>query len=117
VRAWFSLRKKHTKTDAATELKYALDLSAAYRSVFQGNPDRQQQQAVLADLAARCHWNQITVPTSKASSEELWFREGKRAAFSEIFSHLSLSPEDLQALENAARHEAVRLSNPYDAND
>lgn len=85
------------------------ELVLAYRAVFQGTPSKQQQEAVLSDLAARCHWNQVKVPDSSASDRELWFREGKRAAFAEVFSHLSLSPGDIEALDNAARHEAALL--------
>lgn len=102
---WHSNGKRHKRKNLAA----ALDLTEAYRSVFLRNPSQQQQQEVLADLAARCGWNQITLPRD-ASDRELWFAEGKRAAFAEIFAHLSLAPDDVDALANAVRTE-VALSN------
>jgi len=64
---------------------------------------------VLADLQARCGWNQVLDPKF-ASDRDIWFSEGKRSAYSEIFSHLSLSSEDLMALDNAARWEAIETA-------
>ena len=87
------------------------ELAKAYRMVFFGNPDRAQQQVVLADLAAKCGWNQVSSP--RATSRTLWFMEGKRAAFGEIYSYLSLSPGDIEALENAVRHEAAAGQDDY----
>lgn len=86
-----------------------LRLTQAYRAVFQnGNASQSHRQMVLSDLQARTGWNQITLPESAA--ERVWFAEGKRAAYAEIFGHLSLSPADVDALDNAARHEAVALN-------
>lgn len=79
-------------------------LSEAYNAVFLGNPSTNQQQMVLADLMARSGWNQVS---SRVSSEELWRREGMRSLFGVIFGHLSLAPDDLFDLENAARKEAA----------
>lgn len=79
-------------------------LTLAYRAVFQGSPSKEQQEIVLADLMAKSGWNQVS---SGVSSEELWRREGKRSLFGEVFSHLSLAPDDLFDLENAARKEAA----------
>ncbi len=101
---WERLSRKFPRRTHSAEAQ--LTLTRAYRSVFYGIPDRSQQQMVLADLQARCFWSQYTAP-SGASSEELWYREGKRAAYGEIFAHLSLSPDDITALDNAARHETV----------
>jgi hypothetical protein len=63
---------------------------------------------VLADLAANCRWNQITQP--QTAEQTIWFNEGKRAAFAVVFQHLSLTYEDIEALENAARHEALLMA-------
>ena len=101
---WHSNSRTHPKKTAAA----MLDLTHAYRAVFRGNPTSAQQQMVLADFAARCGWNLITLPRN-ASDRELWFAEGKRAAFSELFAHLSLSTEDVLDFENAARREAAIL--------
>lgn len=82
-----------------------MQISLAYQRVFKTNPSRDDQQMVLAHLAAVCGWNTITPPS--VASKELWFAEGKRAAFAEIFSHLSLTPDDIAAMENAVRHEVA----------
>jgi hypothetical protein len=79
-------------------------LTDAYRQVFQGRPTTQQQQMVLADLMAKSGWNQVS---SGVSSEELWRREGMRSLFGVVFGYLSLAPDDLFDLENAARKEAA----------
>lgn len=102
---WHSNSRKHSRKNLAAEM----ELTQAYRAVFKGHPDVLQQQAVLADLAAGCGWNKVTLP-SVASDRELWFAEGMRAAFGLIFAHLSLSPEDVEALANAARREAALSS-------
>jgi hypothetical protein len=81
-----------------------LTLSAAYKEVFQGKPSREQQEIVLADLMAKSGWNQVS---SGVSSEELWRREGMRSLFGVVFSHISLAPDDLFDLENAARKETA----------
>lgn len=103
MRVWQSLSRKfgiRTKTMHAQ-----FELGEAYRRVFLSNPSRADQETVLADLAARMGWNQVTAPG--VASEQLWFNEGKRAAFAGIFAHLSLSGDDVLALENAVRHEAA----------
>jgi len=79
-------------------------LSHSYKAVFQGSPSSEQQQIVLADLMAKSGWLRFS---SRVSSEELWRREGMRSLFGEIFSHISLAPDDLFELENAARKEAA----------
>lgn len=108
---WERTSRRHPATRG---LDAELLLTRAYQAVFHGNPDRSQQQMVLADLANKCGWLKVTAP-SGASDRELWFAEGKRAAYSTLFAHLSLSPDDVLALENAARHEAA-ASSQYDAN-
>lgn len=103
MRIWQSLVRKFGIRTKSMSAQY--ELGEAYRRVFLSNPSRADQETVLADLAAKCGWNQIT-PASVAS-DELRFNEGKRAAFAGIFAHLSLSYEDVVALENAVRHEAA----------
>ncbi len=104
MRYWDRLtrRFKHGTVDG----EYAL--SRAYRNLFSGNADQSERELVLADLAAKCGWNQVTAP--ETSEQRIWFNEGKRAAFALIFSHLSLSGDDLHAFENAIRHEAAQLN-------
>jgi len=82
-----------------------LVLSRAYRAVFRGSPDKQQQEIVLADLAAKCGF--YLVSPEDTDKTVLAYREGKRAAFAEIYGHISLAPEDMTALENAARRETL----------
>ncbi len=106
MKFWEYLTRRHSQK-SATEKQ--LILSGAYRAVFFGNADRPQQQMVLADLQARCGFTQITHPLY-ASDRDLWFREGKRAAYGEIFAHLSLGPDDIEALNHAARVEAAQLT-------
>lgn len=100
---WQSLTSKFGTFVRSLNAQY--ELGSAYRRVFSGNASRADQQTVLADLAAKCNWNQITAPG--VASEQLWFNEGKRAAFAEIFAHLSLSQDDLTAFESAVRHEVA----------
>jgi hypothetical protein len=106
MRFWERLTRKYTPNT----LTASLVLSSAYRNLFlSGNSDNNQRQMVLSDIAANCNWNQITLP--ETGEQRIWFNEGKRAAYALIFAHLSLSPEDILALENAARHEAMHIQN------
>lgn len=77
----------------------------AYQRVFNGSPSKDDQQIVLADLMARSGFNQITDPT--VSANEMFFREGKRAMFAEIFSPLTMGVKDLEDLSIASRREAA----------
>lgn len=86
----------------------ALRLSQAYRAVFNGQPSREQQQIVLTDLHAQCGFTQVS--PSNVASGELRYREGMRAAYALIHAHLTLSPDDVAAIENAARRENATLS-------
>lgn len=99
---WASITKKF---GMLRFLRPQYELTMAYRRVFQGNPSREDQQIVLSDFAAKCGWNTIT--PSNVASKELWRREGKREAFAELFGHLSLSEEDIAAMENAIRHDVA----------
>lgn len=101
MKYWHRLTRKWSKETTTGNLV----LSRAYRAVFRGSPDREQQEMVLADLAAQCGFYQAS--PEDVNPTALAYREGKRAAFAEIFGHLSLGPDDMTALENAARREAV----------
>lgn len=87
----------------AKSLEAQLALTEAYRRVFLANPSRADQQLVLSDLALQCGWGQYTTP--KVSSRQLWFNEGKRAAFDVAYRHLALSDQDVEALANAVKLE------------
>lgn len=82
-----------------------LRLTQAYRNVFSGNPSRDDQQIVLADLANVSGFQRVF--PSEVSTEVLRYSEGKRALYAHIFSFLSLSPSDVSDLEQAARREAA----------
>lgn len=80
-------------------------LARAYKAVFSGRASQEQAEVVLSDLANvtgfyRCH-------PAGTSAEVLQYSEGMRFVFGHIHSFVNLSPEDLNALEQAARREAV----------
>ncbi len=78
-------------------------LIAAYNSVFvQG---REDVELVLTDLANHCGF--YKVDDRGASADDLNFDGGKRAAFARIWSFLTLTDQQLELLENAARDEAA----------
>lgn len=84
-------------------------LSRAYQAVFLGKPSTEQQQQVLADLKAQTGFSMVTMPEG-TTDRELWFREGMRAVYGVIHSHINLSPTDMEALDNAARRERVHAN-------
>lgn len=94
---------------AARGLEAQVALTAAYRNVFQGSPTRQEQNIVLADLAAKSGF--YGVSSSSLSSDALRQREGMRELFSVINRHLTLTAADVHLLENAARIEMATDNN------
>jgi RNA-binding protein YlmH len=82
-------------------------LASAYQNVFKGSPDQEQQELVLADLAAQSGFYKVS--HSSLSSDALRQQEGKRELFGHIFAMLAMSAEDKHALEIAARHEAAAI--------
>lgn len=101
---WRSLVTIYGKRKArGTEAQ--LRLTQAYRAVFRGSPSTDDQAIVLADLTSHSGFNRVS--SSFTSSDELRHREGMRDLYSHIFRHLSLAPEDVMSLENAARLESV----------
>ncbi|KFB11035.1 hypothetical protein [Nitratireductor basaltis] len=78
-------------------------LSKAYLDVF-GRED-EATQLVLADLAEFCGFYKVAPPGTPA--ETLLYEQGLRAAFGRLFHFLSLPPERLKDLEEAARREAL----------
>lgn len=81
------------------------ELTKAYQSVFYGNPSRDQQEMVLADLHRVSGIQRITAPPQ--TSEELWFNEGRRSLYAHIFGFLRFDDQQLRALEEAALREAA----------
>jgi hypothetical protein len=80
-------------------------LMQAYQNVFRGNPSRECQELVLADLAHLSGFAMVSGPSTP--DNELWFNEGKRFLFSRVRAYLNLTPEDADALDLAARREAA----------
>lgn len=78
-------------------------LTAAYNSVF--TQGREDVEMVLSDLAEHCGFYKTSERGS--SADDLNFDEGKRAAFARIWSFLTLTDQQLEQLENAARDEAA----------
>lgn len=104
MRFWARLTQKYRKDSNEGRVV----LSRAYRAVFRGDPSKAQQDMVLSDLAASCGFYMISPEDTDPYVQK--YREGKRAAFAEIFSHLSLGPEEMTALENAARRDAYGIT-------
>lgn len=112
LRLWASLatlfpRGRRRKLEAAARL------TKAYQEVFHGRPSREDQQLVLADLAAESGFYRVS-PAATYSSEQLWQQEGSRLLYGRIFEHLALEEADLRALEVAARREAAISQDPYE---
>lgn len=81
-----------------------LRLARAYRTVF---PDRltEDHELVLADMAFRAKATMAIAPD--VTDAELRHIEGMREMYWRTRSFLNLSPEDMAAIENAARREAA----------
>lgn len=103
-RRWISLTGLFPRSEARS-YKAQLRLTQAYQAVFRGAPSRADQEMVLADLATAASWRSVCPPT--VSSDELRYIEGARSLFSRVFAFLSLNDGDVQALEEAVRHEAA----------
>jgi hypothetical protein len=89
----------------AQSLEADIRRTQAYQSVFRGSPTREDQEIVLSDLRSFTGFDKVS-PAS-VSGEMLRQAEGKREAFARIWQHLSLSPADVLALENAARQDSA----------
>lgn len=84
-----------------------LRLAAAYKSVFEKQSE--QVEIVLADLAAHTGFYLVDPPGADLSLYQAGYNAGQRAAFGRLFQFLSLSDEQLRALEVAARAEAEQI--------
>ncbi len=80
-------------------------LADAYRAVFRDGGTSQDREIVLADFANYTGFYRVSGPG--LSAEDRAFADGMRAAYGRIFRFLRLSREELDALEDAARQEAV----------
>jgi hypothetical protein len=106
---WRSLSQIVPRKANSENYERAVRLTQAYKNVFTGNPSRDDQQVVLADLHALSGFQKVS--PHGTTTEALWRIEGARTLYATIFAHLSLSDADVFALENAARHEAAAIEN------
>lgn len=82
-------------------------LREAYYNVFlsKGAASVEDQEMVLADILTQSGFSRFSEPPT--TNEALWFQEGKRALYGHIKSFLTMSDENIEALEVAAREEAA----------
>jgi hypothetical protein len=78
-------------------------LGAAYRRLFSGSGSKADAEMVLADLASHTGFYRVTEP----GAGSLDFAEGKRAVFGRLFRFLRMTEAEIEALEEAARAEAL----------
>ncbi len=76
-------------------------LARAYQRVFQGSPDKDDQNIVMVDLADFTGFYRVTGTVD--GRDEIVFNEGKRTAFARIFKYLRMSNEEMTSLETASR--------------
>lgn len=84
-----------------------LHIVNAYKSVFEKQSE--QVEIVLADFAAHTGFYLVDPPGADLSLYQAGYNAGQRAAFGRLFQFLSLSDEQLRALEEAARAEAEQI--------
>lgn len=80
-------------------------LAEAYRDVFAGRGDRTKAQIVLADLANEAGFHRALGPGFDAL-DRAW-HDGAKASFARIVSFLGMEPAEVEALQTAARREAL----------
>lgn len=100
---WRNVSKARQALPAHTEQQ----LHAAYLEVF--GKQTEAVEIVLADLAAQTGFYMVEPPDADLSLFQAGYSAGQRAAFGRLFHFLSLSDEQLRALEQAARAEAEHL--------
>ena len=82
-------------------------LNRAYHAVFHGSPTQEDQALVLTNLAYLTGFSMVSPPAT--TDAELRHNEGKRTVFALIRARLNLTPQDYDAIDNAARHEAALI--------
>ena len=81
-------------------------LQQAYEALFSGNGSVQDAEIVLADIATFTGYNLITEPKG-ATSEELWYNEGRRSVAGRIVKFAALPGEARMQLAEAVRMEVA----------
>lgn len=111
--AWQSLSSLF-KRGRRRGMQAELRLKLAYQAVFRGNPGREDQAIVLADLANKAGFYRATAAKG-TTDQELWQIEGARLHYGQtVFANLELPQAEMQALEQAARMEAAVDSDPHE---
>lgn len=101
---WSALAHKFQRR---LEPRAQIDLSQAYQAVFLGpNATREQREIVLSDLAAYTGFFMFN--PSEATDAKLRYVEGMRSVFGHINGQLTLTPQQIEALQRAARADAVQ---------
>lgn len=85
---------------------------SAYQAVFRGHPTKEDQEIVLADLASYSGF--FMYHPKEASDGDLRYGEGRRSVFGRVHGQLTMTVEQQQALQEAARAEAA-ANNQEDA--
>jgi hypothetical protein len=92
-----------------------LRLRQAYQAVFFGNPSREDQSIVVADLLSKSGFQRATLAKG-ATDQELWQAEGKRLLYAEtVFAYVNLPEAEQLALEQAARMESAVDQDPQES--
>ena len=99
---WRSLSSQFAKR-FRRRLPARLTLGGAYRRLFSGRGSKADAEIVLADLANHTGFYRVTEP----GAQSLDFAEGKRSVYGRVFRFLRMSHEEIEALEEAARAEAL----------
>lgn len=79
-------------------------LAQAYVHVFRGNPTKEDQEIVLADLHNESGFSKVFVPGPRVN---LNFEEGKRYTYGRIHRFLAMGNDEWRELQEAARREAM----------
>lgn len=101
---WRTVARTRSRLPHATENQ----LKDAYREVF--GKTSAAVEIVLADLALHTGFYLVEPPSSDLSLFQAGYSAGQRAAFGRLFHYLTLSDQQLAALEDAARQEAENLN-------
>jgi hypothetical protein len=111
VTSWNSVSQgaqKGRKRGAQTQQR----LAEAYQAVFAGKPTTADQQIVLADMASYTGF--FMYHPKDVTDGALRYGEGMRAAFGRIHAFLTMTPEQSEGLQRAARIEAAATTEEGD---
>lgn len=104
--SWVSLASQYSR-GRRRGMEAVETLANAYNNVFMGNPTKNEQQIVLADLECESGFVQVVEPGPGVSLD---YETGKRFMFGRIFRFLKMTTEEHDELHKAARAEALANS-------